>query len=180
MAQAVRKWNNIWGSPCSIFQKMGPNIAIFDLLKSQTAHTPDLHQSWTSTTGQAVTRPRTRSQLNANAIFRGVYFAGYYPVHSVFFTMAVLSELSVGLVGGGRAVGYRTSGCLRSISTLWHKLCARALNSSGSPGSACTFLVWVWWWSLGSCPDHVSWRRRGFRRDLLPTSFAPICSWLGF
>ena len=33
MAQAVRKWNNIRGSPCSIFQKMGPNIAIFDLLK---------------------------------------------------------------------------------------------------------------------------------------------------
>ena len=33
MAQAVRKWNNIWGSPCSIFLKMGPNIAIFDLLK---------------------------------------------------------------------------------------------------------------------------------------------------
>ena len=25
--------NNIRGSPCSIFQKMGPNIAIFDLLK---------------------------------------------------------------------------------------------------------------------------------------------------
>ena len=33
MAQAVRKWNNIRGSPCSIFQKLGPNIAIFDLLK---------------------------------------------------------------------------------------------------------------------------------------------------
>ena len=33
MAQAVRKWNNIRGSPSSIFQKMGPNIAIFDLLK---------------------------------------------------------------------------------------------------------------------------------------------------
>ena len=33
MAQAVRKWNNIRGSPCSIFQKIGPNIAIFDLLK---------------------------------------------------------------------------------------------------------------------------------------------------
>ena len=32
-AQAVRKWNNIRGSPCSIFQKMGSNIAIFDLLK---------------------------------------------------------------------------------------------------------------------------------------------------
>ena len=32
IAQAVRKWNNIRGSPCSIFQKMGPNIAIFDLL----------------------------------------------------------------------------------------------------------------------------------------------------
>ena len=33
MAQAFRKWNNIKGSPCSIFQKMGPNIANFDLLK---------------------------------------------------------------------------------------------------------------------------------------------------
>ena len=31
MAQAVRKWNNIRGSPCSISQKMGLNIAIFDL-----------------------------------------------------------------------------------------------------------------------------------------------------
>ena len=35
MAQAVRKWNNIRGSQCSIFQKMGPNIAIFDLLKGE-------------------------------------------------------------------------------------------------------------------------------------------------
>ena len=33
MAHAVRKWNNTRGSPCSLFQKMGPNIAIFDLLK---------------------------------------------------------------------------------------------------------------------------------------------------
>ena len=32
MTQSIRKWNNIRGSPCSIFQKMGPNIAIFDLL----------------------------------------------------------------------------------------------------------------------------------------------------
>ena len=35
MAQAVRKWNNIRGSPCSIFQKMGPDIAIFDLLRME-------------------------------------------------------------------------------------------------------------------------------------------------
>ena len=33
MAQAFRKRNNIRGSPCSIFQKMGPNIAIFELVK---------------------------------------------------------------------------------------------------------------------------------------------------
>ena len=33
MAQGVRKWNSIRGSPCSIFQKMGQNIAIFDLFK---------------------------------------------------------------------------------------------------------------------------------------------------
>ena len=33
IAQAFRKWNNIRGSPCSVFQKMGPNIAIFDLVK---------------------------------------------------------------------------------------------------------------------------------------------------
>ena len=33
MAQAFRKWNNIGGSPCSIFQKMGMNVAIFDLVK---------------------------------------------------------------------------------------------------------------------------------------------------
>ena len=33
MAQAFRKWNNIRGSTCSIFQKMGPNIAVFDLVK---------------------------------------------------------------------------------------------------------------------------------------------------
>ena len=28
-----KKMNNIRGSLCSIFQKMGPNVAIFDLLK---------------------------------------------------------------------------------------------------------------------------------------------------
>ena len=33
MAQAFRKRNNIRGSPCSIFQKMGPNIGIFNLVK---------------------------------------------------------------------------------------------------------------------------------------------------
>ena len=33
VAQKFRKWNNIKGSPCSICQKMGPNIAIFDLVK---------------------------------------------------------------------------------------------------------------------------------------------------
>ena len=33
MAQAFRKWNNIRGSPCQIFQKIGRNIAIFDLVK---------------------------------------------------------------------------------------------------------------------------------------------------
>ena len=32
MAQAVRKWNNIGGHRAPFFQKMGPNIAIFDLL----------------------------------------------------------------------------------------------------------------------------------------------------
>ena len=34
MAQAFRKWN-IRGSPCSIFQKIGPNIAIFNLVKGK-------------------------------------------------------------------------------------------------------------------------------------------------
>ena len=33
MAQVFRKRNNIRGSPCSIFQKMGANIGIFDLVE---------------------------------------------------------------------------------------------------------------------------------------------------
>ena len=36
MAQAIRKWNNIKWSPCSIFQKMGPNIAVSALLSMES------------------------------------------------------------------------------------------------------------------------------------------------
>ena len=33
LVQAFGKWNNIGGSPCSIFQKKSSNIAFLDLLK---------------------------------------------------------------------------------------------------------------------------------------------------
>ena len=33
MTKSFGKWNKIRGSPCSTFQKKGPNVAIFDLVK---------------------------------------------------------------------------------------------------------------------------------------------------